>query len=45
MYNWRLSHPQVVFRAKHIDEWVTSGAYQKILEGDYPREAEGEPSE
>lgn len=37
LYNWQLTHPQVVFRAKGIDEWVNSGAYDRILSGDYPR--------
>ena len=38
MYNWQLTHPQVVFRAKGIDEWFTSGAYDRVLSGDYPRD-------
>ncbi|MBC8136885.1 MAG: M48 family metalloprotease [Fibrella sp.] len=38
MYNWQLSHPQVVFRAKGLDEWEQSGAYQRILDGNYPRD-------
>ena len=40
-YNWQLTHPQVVFRAKALDEWEQSGAYQKILTGDYPRDMAG----
>ena len=40
-YNWQLTHPQVVFRAKGLDEWEQSGAYQKILGGDYPRDMAG----
>jgi Zn-dependent protease with chaperone function len=41
LYNWQLSHPQVVFRAKGLDEWVQGGAYERILGGDYPRERAG----
>ncbi|BCM90256.1 protease HtpX [Abditibacteriota bacterium] len=42
LYNRYLTHPQVVFRAKGLDEWVKSGAYHRILRGDYPRDAAGE---
>lgn len=38
LYSWQLSHPQVVFRAKGLDEWLASGAYSQILSGDYLRE-------
>ncbi len=41
MYNWQLTHPQVVFRAKGMDEWLQSGAYDKIVGGDYPRDMLG----
>lgn len=41
LYNWKLTHPEVVFRAKGLDEWLHSGAYEKILSGDYPRDAAG----
>jgi Zn-dependent protease with chaperone function len=41
MYNWQLSHPQVVFRAKALDEWIKSGAYDRILGGDYTRDTTG----
>ena len=37
LYNWQLSHPQVVFRARGLDEWVQSGAYERILGGEYRR--------
>ncbi|HTE17718.1 MAG TPA: M48 family metallopeptidase [Armatimonadota bacterium] len=40
-YNWQLTHPQVVFRAKELDEWLHGGAYARILSGDYLREAPG----
>jgi Zn-dependent protease with chaperone function len=39
--NYRLTHPQVVYRAKALDEWIASGAYERILSGDYPRDATG----
>jgi Zn-dependent protease with chaperone function len=41
LYNWQLSHPQVVFRAKGLDEWVQSGAYERVLSGDFSREEMG----
>jgi Zn-dependent protease with chaperone function len=37
LYKWTLSHPEVVYRAKALDEWVQGGAYGKILAGDYAR--------
>lgn len=42
LYTRFLTHPQVVFRAKGLDEWVKSGAYDRILRGDYKRDATGE---
>lgn len=36
-YTWRLDHPQVVFRAKALDEWIESGYFARILSGDYAR--------
>jgi Zn-dependent protease with chaperone function len=36
-YKWRMDHPEVVLRAKLLDEWVQSGAYDRILALDYPR--------
>jgi Zn-dependent protease with chaperone function/RNA polymerase subunit RPABC4/transcription elongation factor Spt4 len=41
MYNWQLDHPQVVYRAKALDEWVSNGAYQNILSGNYKRDVTG----
>jgi Zn-dependent protease with chaperone function len=38
LYNWQLDHPQVVFRAKELDAWITTGAYEKILRGDYGKD-------
>ena len=37
IYNWQLTHPQVVYRAKGLDDWIKAGAYERILSGDYPR--------
>ena len=31
------SHPMPVSRAAHLRRWVDSGAYRRILSGDYPR--------
>lgn len=39
MYNWQLTHPQVVFRAKTLDEWYTDGDYHRIVSGRYTRQA------
>ncbi len=41
MYNWQLDHPQVIHRAKGLDEWEGSGAYAQILSGDFPRDMSG----
>jgi Zn-dependent protease with chaperone function len=38
LYTWSLDHPQVVHRAKGLDDWMQSGAYERILSGDYIRE-------
>ncbi len=38
---WQLSHPLVVYRAKGLDDWINSGDYARILEGDYPRDTFG----
>jgi hypothetical protein len=38
LYTWQLDHPQVVFRAKYLDVWIRSGAYERILSGDYVRD-------
>lgn len=40
LYTWQLDHPQVVYRAKGLDEWHKSGAYELILAGDYPRQSQ-----
>ena len=31
------SHPFPVLRLKALDDWVTGGAYQLVLDGEYPR--------
>lgn len=41
MYDWQLKHPQVVYRAKGLDQWIRSGTYEGILSGDYARDATG----
>jgi len=41
LYNWQLSHPQVVYRAKGLDEWIRSGAYDRVLQGNYLRDMTG----
>jgi Zn-dependent protease with chaperone function len=37
MYSWHLDHPQVIYRAKALDEWIHEGAYHRILRGNYVR--------
>jgi len=39
---WR-THPFPVLRLKEIRLWVKSGEYQKILDGDYPKEEDDLP--
>lgn len=39
-YSWYLDHPQVVYRAKALDEWHREGNYSRILRGDYLRNPE-----
>jgi Zn-dependent protease with chaperone function len=36
-----LTHPQVVHRAKALDEWIGTGAYEDLLAGNYPRDEAG----
>lgn len=31
------THPMPVHRAQHLEKWVLSGAYDRILAGEYPR--------
>jgi Zn-dependent protease with chaperone function len=45
LYTWQLDHPQVVFRAKQLDDWIRGGAYERILSGDYVRNGGGRPVE
>ena len=37
MLTWARTHPLPVARAAELRTWVDSGAYRRILEGDYPR--------
>jgi hypothetical protein len=37
MLFWARTHPLPVARAADLRGWVDSGAYRRILEGDYPR--------
>jgi len=37
MMTWANTHPLPVARAAELRRWVDSGAYQRILSGDYPR--------
>lgn len=37
LLNWNSTHPMFVHRAQQLDRWVLSGAYDRILAGDYSR--------
>jgi Zn-dependent protease with chaperone function len=39
-----LTHPVAVRRVKELMEWVDSGAYERIRDGDYPRRGEEPPT-
>ncbi|MGV3720991.1 MAG: double zinc ribbon domain-containing protein, partial [Actinomycetota bacterium] len=39
MYSWQLDHPQVIYRAKALDEWVHQGGYARIMRGDYVQQS------
>lgn len=43
LYTRYLSHPQTVYRAKGLEEWLVTGAYQRILAGEYSRAASAPP--
>ncbi|MCC7477247.1 M48 family metallopeptidase [bacterium] len=36
------THPYSVLRVKQINDWVSGGAYGRILDGEYPRDVHGE---
>lgn len=38
---WQHNHPQVVYRAKGLEDWVASEVYAQILAGEYPRDEVG----
>jgi Zn-dependent protease with chaperone function len=40
LYEWQLIHPQVVYRARDLDDWIRSGAYERVLGGTYVPQAE-----
>ncbi len=40
MLVWQRTHPLPVARAAEIQAWIDSGAYQRILGGDYPRRSD-----
>lgn len=40
MMVWQRTHPLPVARAAEIQKWLDSGAYQRILAGDYPRRSD-----
>lgn len=38
-FKWQLTHPEVVHRAKALDDWSHDGGYEAILNGDYKKDA------
>lgn len=36
LYEWRLSHPLPIYRAKEIKMWAEGGQYKELLAGRYP---------
>jgi len=37
MFGWRFSHPFPVARAQELERWVQTGAFDRIMAGDYVR--------
>lgn len=37
LHKWQLSHPEVVHRARALDDWARIGAYRDMLDGNYVR--------
>lgn len=35
--SWRFTHPMPVHRTQMLEKWYNSGAFDRILEGDYPK--------
>jgi hypothetical protein len=35
--NWQSSHPLFVHRAQEMERWASSGAFERIMNGDYPK--------
>ncbi|MER3413316.1 MAG: hypothetical protein C4341_03585 [Armatimonadota bacterium] len=35
--SWRFTHPMPVHRAQMLEKWYESGAYERILRGDFPK--------
>jgi Zn-dependent protease with chaperone function len=42
LYEWRLSHPLPIYRAKEIKTWSEGGQYKEILAGRYPTDSRTE---
>jgi Zn-dependent protease with chaperone function len=41
LYTWQLDHPQVVYREKGLEEWLRTGNYGAILQGNYAMDMGG----
>ncbi len=37
LMNWQSSHPLFVHRAQEMERWASSGAFERIMNGDYPK--------
>ncbi len=40
LFGWQYTHPFPVARAQELDRWVGTGAFDRILNGDYPKASE-----
>lgn len=40
LWNWQASHPMPVHRTQQLERWYLAGDYQRILSGEYAREAQ-----
>jgi Zn-dependent protease with chaperone function len=39
LFGWQYTHPFPVARAQELERWIGTGAFQRIVEGDYPKVA------
>lgn len=39
LFGWQYTHPFPVARAQELDRWIGTGAFERIMSGDYPKVA------